>query len=200
VSSWPLDHSGTFYGGVNANALGFFPDLNGGVGGLVFFDTGGSDATISATTNAAFNSWTTLRSGVFSPVTVEGVMMYLPGQKWMMFGGGKGDWPNPSFKLGKVEADGSVSQLNDLPFRWGANSSGDIVAHSNGRVFGVDTNGVKLWEYNEGADSWSTAGLTQPTFTDADMNAACMIPEFNVIYVAVHIGPSGPIEHWLYKL
>ena len=172
------------------------------MGGLVFYSTKvGDAATISATTNAAFNSWTTLASSVFSPTTVEGIFAYLPGQQWMMFGGGDGAWQGPSNKkIGKIEADGTVTQLNDLTFDVGANTHGEIVGHPNGRVFGIDATGLNLLEYNEIGDSWSSVGLASIPITNMDMSAAVMIPEFDVIYLAGHVGSSGPIEQWIYKL
>ena len=91
TGSWSLDHVGAFpANNTPAQAMGFFPDLNNGIGGLVFASTATTEnMRIWATTNAGFDSWTELNSNVFTDVSVEYLITYLPGQKWMLFGGGK---------------------------------------------------------------------------------------------------------------
>jgi hypothetical protein len=199
TGSWVTDHVGNFNnaGGPNAQALGYFPDLNGGVGGLVYMYSNGGPATIYATDETKQN-WSS-KGTLPGPISVEALMAYLPGQQWMMFGGGKGAFPAPNFQIGKMDANGVVTRLNDLPFGVGANTDGTIVGHPNGRVFGLDPSvSTTLYEYNEGADSWSASGLTQPTFTRGEMNAACMIPDFNVIFVVTTNNFST--SQWIYKL
>lgn len=152
--------------------------------------------------NANLNSFSQIGFNVFPGDTggFENIITYCPGQRWMLFGGGKKSGGNTR-RLGKVEADGTVSRLNDAPFLFGANSSGKIVGHPNGRIFGIDINGENLYEYNEAADSWSTGSLARLPF-NAHWNAACMIPEFGLIYVLAQLGPGATsrIEEWLYKV
>ena len=203
--SWPEYATGGWPDGIpNALSIAWHPDLNGGDGGMVHFNTKGNDADIWASNDAALTSWSQLASDIFPAIDplVEGLCTYLPGQKWVMFGGGTQDpWRTISYALGKVEADGTVTKLNDVPFVIGANSGGKIVGHPNGRVFGVDFQNQNLYEYSEGGDSWSTAGLAALPFTSY-WSTPVMIPEFNCIYVAAQetSGGDSAVQEWIYKL
>ena len=97
--------------------------------------------------DADLATWSQIGFSVFPGETggYENIITYCPGQKWMLFGGGKYSGGSTG-RIAKFEADGTVTRLNDLPFIFGANSTVKIVAHPKGWIFGIDINGEKLYE------------------------------------------------------
>ena len=204
--SWP--YFGQVGSGVylTTAALGFFPDYNDGDGGLVFVETYGGDTSVLAS-DSSLTKW----SGI-GPADVFGSgnggyeynLYYCPGQKWMLTGGGKVSGGSSTARLAKIEADGTCTQLNDLPFIHGTGeATGKIVAHPNGRIFAIDFSGGNLYEYSEAGDSWSTGSLAAlPSFGfSVGWSPVCMIPEHNCIYVLVKAAAAtSTIQEWLYKI
>jgi hypothetical protein len=198
--AWQLFDYAEFPGSKNAQALEYHPDLNGGKGGLIFFSTRVNNGNVWITDDTLKN-WTQVDSSIWNEkVTVEGMAIYVPGQKWVLIGGGKGDYPSRTRVLAKIDENGIVTALNKTPFDFGANADGFICGHPNGRIFGVDIGGRKLYQYSEASDSWSSSGLASLPF-DGHWCAGTMIPEYNVIYVAAQLGgaASSTVQHWLYK-
>jgi hypothetical protein len=210
ATEWPVDHVGTFdAGALAAQALSFHPEMNNGVGGLVFVETQGDDCSVW-TTAADLQTWTKSATNVFGTTTKEEIFSrYLPGQKLVMFGGG-----NSGPFIGVIDKNKVAYALNNSPVAWGVgdNTKGSVVGHPNGRVFAISSLNNGIWEWNGGLhfnpasptnDTWTSLGST-PFFSGAGSFrcAATMIPEFDCIYCVVQrdSGANSDLEQWIYKL
>ncbi len=205
ATSWPyLTEVGVSSPGPATRCLGFFPDWNNNEGALIYYNSYSAGTGIYASDASLVNFGSNLGTP-FPNSGFETIMIYCPYQKWMLFGGGSGSGGGQGRWLGRVQADGTIDRLNDVPTDIGASSEGKLVAFENGRIFLVQAVTFNIWEYNEGSDSWSQAGLTQPPFTQLGANnnwsAFCPIPEYGVIYCVVKSSAgAGRLQEWLYKL
>lgn len=204
VSSWTQIESRGLAVSNNAQCLEFFPELNGGAGGLVFIETASGRTNIWATQDD-YTTWSKVHSDVFgiADQNIEGFSAYLPAQQAVMFGGGAREpWGTGNISRAALfHADGSKQVIGDTPRPFGTRqpSMGTVVGHPNGRVFALSAASDSLYEYDSSRDSWSTLGSLP---FSAYWLSAAMIPEFNVIYVIQQVGSSGTdtVQEWLYKL
>lgn len=185
-------------------AMAFFPELNGGAGGLVAAIVRSSQSYDVYTSNAAGNSWTLSHNTGDNDLGIEFTMQYLPSQQLVIFGGGsQAAYGTKNFQVFTMDSSGSVTKRSNLPFAYGAGDGiccGPIVGHTNGRVFGVSAVSNRIWEWNGPSnDTWNDRGALPQS---CDSLVGVMIPEYNVIYCAVLLGDSATsgFRHWIYKL
>lgn len=137
-------------GGAAADGLEWWSAVNGGAGGLV--RTHVSGAQIS---NSALSGWTNYTSpqGIGNIGSWSGRT-----SNYVYFGGGGYNTPE---NANRINASGSITQINDPPFlvSCGAGNSGVAVAHPNGAgmlLFPEGSNGV--WYCADSGTSWSNIG------------------------------------------
>ncbi len=205
TDSWPFWVTAPFSWGQTSAALGVHPDINDGKGGLVALVTATGDSRIRASGPDMQTGWTVLGTDVFSGTPAGGfetAMTYCPDKQWVLFGGGKHSGGSTD-RIGKIEADGTVSRIDDVPFLWGANATGKV--YCDDRIFAVHPDLNQLSEYDPDTNSWDATGLTQPSFTRfgglANWSAGAYIREHGIIYLIVKgSGANDRLQEWIYKL
>jgi hypothetical protein len=167
-----------------AGGLEWFPDLNGGTGGLVFVDAVGASWS-----NAALSSWTS-QSGS-SP----------SGQyhNWVARAGGFVYWGggNLSTAMYRLSSTGSVTTMPNTPLEAGNNLNDSIVLpHPNGTdllLFGTATGGA-IHRFN--GTSWTSVGTHQlgPQFW-----IGFTVPVYGVIVFLRHLDGYNAASAIVYK-
>jgi hypothetical protein len=162
-----------------AGGLQWFPNLNGGQGGLVFIDVLGA-----AWSNAALTSWTsqsgTSQSGNY--------------QNWVAQTGGAVYWgggANGSLAVYRLSSNGVVTTMPNAPMTTGVNTDSAIVlAHPNGTDLLLFQAGVAqgaIYRFN--GSSWSNIGTHQ--INSSNFWIGVSIPIYGVIVFIVHPDGSG---------
>lgn len=167
-----------------AGGLEWFPQLNGGAGGLVFVDTFGASWS-----NAAMTSWTstpTLMSGQY--------------HNWIAAAGGYVYWGggNGTTSMYRLSPTGATATMPDTPLEAGNNENASIVLpHPNGTdllLFGTSPGGP-IYRFN--GTSWTNVGSNQ---MGDQLWVGFTIPEYGVIVFVRHAGVgTGAASAMVYK-
>ncbi len=160
-----------------AGGLEWFPELNGGAGGLVFIDTFGASWS-----NAALTSWTS------GPQVAIGQY-----QNWIAHAGGYVYWGGGqgNTSMYRTDSTGAQVQMPNTPISGGVNEDSAIVlAHPNGHdllLFGTSAGGP-IYRF-DGA-SWTNIGThqLQSSVDGSDLWVGFTIPDYGVIVFLQHLG------------
>jgi hypothetical protein len=168
-----------------AGALEWFPELNGGAGGLAFADELGasrSDATLKSWTGQSsisksgpYHNWCARAGGLF------------------YFGGGNG-----SSAMYAMNAGGTVSAKASTPLSAGSAGASMVFAHPNGTDLLLFQNSASGAIHRFNGTSWSNAGTHQIGVSDG-LWMACAIPEYGVMVFIRNERGSGTPTCVLYK-
>jgi chitodextrinase len=157
-------------GNAVAGGLEWFPQLNGGAGGLVFVDVLGASWS-----NAALTSWNS------TPTLMSGQI-----HNWVVAAGGFVYWGGGSdmTAMYRLSSTGISTTMPDTPLGTGVNSNSSIVlAHPNGTdllLFGTSAGGP-IFRF-DGA-SWTNVGTHQ---IGGQLWAGFTIPEYGIILFLRH--------------
>ncbi len=184
-----------------AEGLEYFPDANGGAGGLVHYgsyaqngsQTGGiriSDPTVTSWSWADSNFFSSSGSRYHLNAT------YLHAHRTVLCGGGDS---GPDAAI--LSPDGQVTVRGNLPGHWGAsdnNGMGTVLSDSaTGRIFFVSAQRNSLYEYNYAADQWSQL-VSLPS--RGGRSFATMVSTYGaIVYVTGDSTDPSP-RIWVYKL
>lgn len=180
-SSWTAFSTiGGSWGNQVAGALVYFPELNGGAGGLVFVDVAGAKTTASDLT-----TWADATGA--APTGIGNLQQFgVRANGHVYFGGG-----NSSTKMWKLNASKVVTACADTPVECGSANTAVIVTHPNG----VDllayerANGGNFYKYDAVADTWS--GPTAHQIAASSIFAAAAVPDANVVFFLRFPGVAG---------
>jgi chitodextrinase len=167
-----------------AGGLEWFPQLNGGAGGLVFVDWTGASWS-----NAALSSWTG-QSGS-SPSG--------PYHNWVAQAGGSMYWGggNGSTAMYRLSSTGSVTAMPSTPLEAGNIYNNAIVLpHPNGTdllLFGTAAGGP-IHRFN--GSSWASVGTHQ---IGQPLWVGFTVPEYGVIVFVRHVDGNGAASAVVYK-
>jgi len=168
-----------------AGGLEWFPQLNGGLGGLVFVD-----ATGAAWSNAALSSWTHQTGSSTSG----------PYHNWIAHAGGFVYWGggNGSTAMYRLSPTGTVTAMPSTPLVAGPNNEAAIVLpHPNGTdllLFGVNSGGA-IHRFN--GTSWSSAGTHQ---NGGQLWIGFTVPEYGVnVFLRHEGGGTGAASAIIFK-
>jgi len=168
-----------------AGGLEWFPQLNSGLGGLVFVDASGA-----AWSNAALSSWTGQSGSSTSG----------PYHNWVIHAGGFVYWGggNGSTAIYRLSPTGSVTTMPSTPLVAGPNTEAAIVLpHPNGTdllLFGTASGGA-IHRFN--GTSWSSVGTHQ---IGSQLWVGFTVPDYGVIVFLRHEGGgTGNASAVVYK-
>jgi hypothetical protein len=173
-----------------ANGLEWFPEYDGGNGGLIF--SGGGIVAAWQT-----NSWTTLLDQAIAG-DYHTFSVYNPDDNRVYVGGGNG-----STDMWRVDPDGTVTQVADTPFVVGASGSdgqGFIFPAANGgKMFAVSTTG-SIREYTTGTPgSWSAEISTLPFTPSGDLYFGVSVSDYGAVtftWLSGGLTPSTTMYVW----
>ena len=167
-----------------AGGLEWFPQLNGGAGGLVFVD-----ATGASWSNAALSSWT--RQSGSSPSG--------PYHNWVAQAGGFMYWGggNGSTAMYRLSSTGSVTVMPSTPLEAGNIFNNAIVLpHPNGTdllLIGTSAGGP-IYRFN--GTSWTSVGTHQ---IGQPLWVGFTVPEYGVVVFVQHVDGNGAASAFVYK-
>lgn len=179
-----------------ATGLAWFPETNGGAGGLVHHDS--PDRGPLQISNPNVSSWRNVStSAINSRSAYHTNAVYLPAQGVVLFGGGD----NSGNRAGILYPDDSTESRNNLPAFWGASDNGymgTVIADEvTGRIFFVSATTDKIYEHNFNADSWTaiadTPNLNLRSFVT-------MISSYGCIMLVEGDSTDTSPNIWLYKI
>jgi len=130
-----------------AGALEWFPELYGGVGGLVFVDSASGTWTWRESTN----SWT--NHGKQDIGSYHNFAEYLPDNGVVLFGGGN----LLPLSIFQIDGSGNITARNDAPHKIGIFHKGIFLAVPGKRptLFAYDG---RVYEHTYSSDSWADVG------------------------------------------
>jgi len=184
-----------------AEGLEYFPDANGGAGGLVHFGAYANDGSQTGgirLSDPEVTRWQWVDGNFFSSSGERYHVnaTYLHAHKVVLCGGG-----NAGPGAVAVDPVGRVEARNRLPAYWGAgdnNGMGTVLSDSQtGRVFFVSTTNNSLYEHNYAADEWNRLGQLPST---GPRSFATMISTYGVILLVTGASTDTNPRIWLYKL
>lgn len=180
---------GGSYANQVAGALAYFPEMNGGAGGLVFADVGGAKCS-----NSAMTSWSDATGA--SPTGLGFYQNFIAhNNAKVYFGGGNG-----SVKMYSVNASKVAAAAADTPIECGSSNAGVILAHPNGvdlMAFAAAAGGAH-YKYNAAGDSWG-ANIGAHGLTRGNIWAGCTLRELGIFFFIEFPGSVGTPTCRLYK-
>ena len=203
-----IDYSGTVNYTATTAGVTFFPDLgpNGSI--VVYQSNGSAPKGIVFGIDPVTLARTTYANG-FSPMAeLHGFAHYSPQRRCVVFGGGNG-----SYKIWRLDANGSVSALTDVPGTLTAPGAGyphtlPVNNPANGNFLFMNTSS-RWYELNPtGTGTWTARGGTVSILSSQVFDAAsdpafgtiaCPIPEYGVIALVKAYSGSQPAQMWLFK-
>jgi hypothetical protein len=184
-----------------AEGIEYFPDTNGGAGGLIHYGGYAQDGSQTGgirLSNPDVSSWSWVDDDFF-PSSGERYHVnatYLHAHKVVLCGGG-----NSGSDSVQIDAAGKVTARNRLPAHWGAgdnNQMGTVLSDSGtGRIFFVSASGNSLYEHNFSADRWNRLGGLP---SSGPRSFVTMISTYGVILLVEGGSTDTNPGIWLYKL
>lgn len=184
-----------------AEGLAWFPDANGGAGGLLHYGSYAEDGNQTGgirISNPGVTSWSWVDDNFFSASGERYHLnaTYLHAPRVVLCGGG-----NAGSDAVAVDAAGRVTPRNRLPAYWGPgdnNSMGTVLSDSvTGRIFFVSCRDNSLYEHNYSQDRWNRLGSLPTT---GPQGFATMISTYGVILFVAGVSDDTNLGLWLYKL
>lgn len=169
-----------------AGALEWFPELNGGAGGLAFADELGASRS-----SASLTGWTgqagTSRSGQYHNWAARARGLFY-------FGGGNG-----STAMYAMDANGTVTSKASTPLQAGSYGSSMVFAHPNGADLLLFQNRATAGAIHRfDGTSWSSIGTHQIGVSDG-IWMGCAVPDYGVMAFIKNQGGNGTPTCVLYK-
>lgn len=172
-----------------AGGLEWFPELNGGAGGLVFVDQLGA-----AWSNAALSAWTAQAGS--SPSG--------PYNNWVARAGGFVYWGggNGSKAMYRLSPTGVVSAMPATPLFAGNNTNDDdtnqavMLAHPNGKDLLLIGTAVGGAVYRFDGTAWTSLGTHQ---VGPQYWIGFTVPDYGVVVFLRTGGTGGPVTATVYK-
>lgn len=185
-------------------ALEWYPELNGGAGGLAFFDTFGAYWT-----NAALSSWSNEFDSQGGTISWSGDYDQNVARAggYLYFGGGTcagSTCTSNSYdlKFYRMNSTGHVDQMANLPRSVSQNAdiaNAVLLPHPNGTDLLIlpMAPGGTIYKYTAATNSWATNGTT--AFTEGILHLPTVIPEYGVIVIITHGGTQTTAYAQVYK-
>jgi len=184
-----------------AEGLEYFPEANGGAGGLVHYGSfaeNGSQTGGIRLSNPTVTSWSWVDGNFFSSSGARYHLnaTYLHAQRVVICGGGDS---GPDAVA--MSAAGNVTSRNRLPGHWGAsdnNAMGTVLSDSRtGRIFFVCADRGALYEHNYPADQWNNIGSLP---SRGPRSFATMVSTYGAIVYVTGASTDLNPTIWVYKL
>lgn len=196
-SNWQNDWATGYVAdkGTGANqitgALLWYPQLNGGAGGLVFADQVGVQWTNAALSSWQYQSGTALSGGYDTNAALAGGYVY--------FGGGTSGATSAFYRM---DSSGNVIPRAALPAIASQNSAGAgvLLSHpseSNNLLLLQMNPGATTYKYTASTDSWASVGANG--LTESLLHMPTVIPDYGVIVVVTHGGTQTTAYCKVYK-